>query len=291
MSGEHLPPVYDAARTHAPDRYLSALLAPRTVRGDLVALAGFAGEIERIPLTVSDPNLGEIRLQWWADSLDPQRLGPAGAMRTGHPVADAVAEMLVRRGLPADPLRRMIEARRTELWADPIGDDAAFARLATDLEEGAFELAARVLGARADVGCFARAYGMMRQLVRLPLLVARRGRWPLPQQDVDGFDVAGLGDGDVRTAATAARARAIGAARDALAEAGPHFRALPAGAIVAALPVAVVGPYLRALSTQVDWLAAPAEITPLERVWRLGAARIAHRLAIPSRGRSLPLLQ
>ena len=55
--------VRNAARSHAPDFYLSALLAPRSVRSDLVTLAAYLGEIARVPLTASEPALGAIRTQ------------------------------------------------------------------------------------------------------------------------------------------------------------------------------------------------------------------------------------
>ena len=75
-----------AARELDYDRYLAALLAPRRARDDLMALAAFHGEIARIPLTVREPAIGDIRLQWWRDALRT----PAGTA-TGNPVADAHA--------------------------------------------------------------------------------------------------------------------------------------------------------------------------------------------------------
>ena len=41
-----------AARSLDRDRYLAALLSPRSARSDLIALAAFMGEVARIPLTV-----------------------------------------------------------------------------------------------------------------------------------------------------------------------------------------------------------------------------------------------
>ena len=63
--GELDAAVRDAARVGAPDRYISALLAPKSVRAELIALGAFSAEIEKIPLTVSEPHLGEVRIQWW----------------------------------------------------------------------------------------------------------------------------------------------------------------------------------------------------------------------------------
>lgn len=63
MESDLLQHVRDTARTYAPDRYLAALLAPKSYRDDLIILAAFLGEMERIPKIVREPALGEIRLQ------------------------------------------------------------------------------------------------------------------------------------------------------------------------------------------------------------------------------------
>ena len=58
-----LAAVREAARSLEPDRYLSALLAPLAAREDLITLAAFLGEAARVPAIVSEPMIGEIRLQ------------------------------------------------------------------------------------------------------------------------------------------------------------------------------------------------------------------------------------
>ena len=115
--------IVDAARAHEPDRYLAALLAPRAVRDDLVVLAAVGGEIARIPRVVSDPMLGEIRLQWWHDAIERLAAGFASGERTGNPLADALGGVILRHGLPQARLFDCVEARLFELYADPITDD------------------------------------------------------------------------------------------------------------------------------------------------------------------------
>ena len=61
--------IRESARLNESDRYISALLAPRAARDDLITLAAYLGEVRRIALTVSETALGEIRLQWWRDVL------------------------------------------------------------------------------------------------------------------------------------------------------------------------------------------------------------------------------
>ena len=57
-------------RRYDRDRYLSALLAPDAARPHLMALYAFNAEICRIAGQVSEPQMAEIRLQYWLDTLD-----------------------------------------------------------------------------------------------------------------------------------------------------------------------------------------------------------------------------
>ena len=88
-----------AARELDYDRYLAALLAPARARDGLMALAAFHGEIARIPLTVREPGVGDIRLQWWRDAL-----ATPAAIATGNPVADAMRDVVRAQALPVDTL-------------------------------------------------------------------------------------------------------------------------------------------------------------------------------------------
>ena len=78
--------VRTAARAFERDRYLAALLSPRGVREDLLALAAFAGELARIPAFVSEPMVGEIRLQWWRDAIRAGLKDGSGE-GGGHPIS------------------------------------------------------------------------------------------------------------------------------------------------------------------------------------------------------------
>ncbi len=76
----------DAVRTVArdgdPDRYASALFAPRPAREPLFALYALNVELARAAEQVSEPQLGEIRLQWWREALDRAAAGED----TGNPL-------------------------------------------------------------------------------------------------------------------------------------------------------------------------------------------------------------
>lgn len=227
--------IVEAARAHAFDLYLSALLAPASARDDLIVLAAFEGEIDRIPHVVSEPLLADIRLQWWRDVI-----ASAGtADGTGNPTADALADVIARRGLDADGLIASIDARAPRDAADE-ATPAEQRLLATDA--AAMHRALRVLQATPSGG-----------------------------NDAAFLDAAGLAVTEAREAmstegndAAAAAMRARGHLERARSLAGKSRRDLR----LSALPVALVEPYLRAWE-KARRSKGQAMIVPFARVWRL----------------------
>jgi 15-cis-phytoene synthase len=127
------------------DRYLSALFAPAEHRGALFALYAFHIEVARIPDLVTEPLAGEVRLQWWSEALYDQR---AEEMR-GHPVANALAEVIDQYRLPRRLFDQMIETRRAHLGRELFGSVDELERYARGTSSSLIELAARVMGAAA----------------------------------------------------------------------------------------------------------------------------------------------
>src|SRR5262249_33908393 len=99
------------------DRYLSTLFAPAEHRGALYALYAFHVELARIPDLVTEPLAGEVRLQWWSEAVYEQR---PEEMR-GHPVANALGEVIEQYRLPRRLFDELIEARRAPLGPAPVG--------------------------------------------------------------------------------------------------------------------------------------------------------------------------
>lgn len=266
------------ARSLAVDRYLSALLGPREVRDDLVALAAFLGEIERVPVLVSEAALGEIRLQWWLDWL----AGLDRDKRSGNPVADRFGAAVSGRGLSREDIGRLIEARTVELYSQPFANDADLIDFLDETEGIAMRLAARICGARSDadedwLGAAARAYGAARQLVRLPYLV-RRGRWGLSAASgEDAIAADELGEAKARAGADAARSQMLQTTGGFFATLRATQRPAGSAHLVAGLPAAMTEPYLAALQGGGDWLREPVDISPLARAWRLWWTRTTGR--------------
>jgi len=98
----------DLVRRTNEDFWLSAQYAPGAGRDKLLALFALHAEISRIPSIVSEPPLGEIRLQWWREALDEIIAGdPARA----HPVVEALREAGVIDHHVRDEFEKALEAR------------------------------------------------------------------------------------------------------------------------------------------------------------------------------------
>jgi NADH dehydrogenase [ubiquinone] 1 alpha subcomplex assembly factor 6 len=101
-------------RENDPDRFFCTLFAPSDKREALFALYAFNHELARVAESVSEPMLGEIRLQWWREALDGIE---AGAPRR-HDVVDALAAAWDS-GLDRSLLDAMIDGRSADLSPDP----------------------------------------------------------------------------------------------------------------------------------------------------------------------------
>jgi phytoene synthase len=101
-----------------PDRFFSALFAPKERRGGLYALYAFNIELARIGETIREPMLGQIRLAWWHETVEQARVGSPRA----HPVAEALAAVLKARDLPLALFDDMIDARHRDLGQTRFND-------------------------------------------------------------------------------------------------------------------------------------------------------------------------
>lgn len=269
------------ARAFERDRYLAALLAPAHAREDLVTLAAFAGEIARIPAAVSEPMMGKIRLQWWRDAF-AAAYADAGHL-SGHPVADALAALAHRRSLPRAVLDAIVDAQMDRLDDRPFETlDELRAHLAV-VDGGHFALAWRTLGGAGAppplLGQAGEVYGLARCLIEVPAELAQ-GRVVLPRRLLAEH---GLESENLQSSATATKWRILISAlcatvADRLDALAPSYRRADARARLAALPLALVRPYLKATQRgEVAGLEAN-DIGPLSRVWRIWRCRQSRRV-------------
>ncbi|MDA7949010.1 MAG: squalene/phytoene synthase family protein [Hyphomicrobiaceae bacterium] len=167
-------------RVYDPDRFLTARFAPKASRSALTILYAFNAELARVCDTVSEPALGEIRLQWWRDALE----GTEGTAVTGAPLGDALARMVATLGLPIHLLLGMVDARSADLDDGGFADLQALKAYLYKTDGALFALSAHILGTAS--GQLAKtantagvAYGVARLLRFLPRDAAA-GRIMLP---------------------------------------------------------------------------------------------------------------
>ncbi len=152
------------------DRYLAVLLTPVNHRAALAALYAFDVEMTRIPTTVSEPMLADIRFQWWRDTLTS--MTPVGD--PGHEIAAAISDTFFDLGIAPGDLLPLLDIRARDLAEEP------FAKL-TDCVEYQRQIAAlhlrfacRITGEVLSAPTFETAtthqlvYGLINQVRRLP---------------------------------------------------------------------------------------------------------------------------
>ncbi len=129
-SAAHVADSYcvDLMRRNDEDLWLSWRYADPADAPALAALFALHIEVRRVPLAVSEPPLGEIRLQWWREALEEasqQREGAPAKTVRAHPV---VAALQATGALDASSVRAqfdgMIDARARDLYADPFENAA-----------------------------------------------------------------------------------------------------------------------------------------------------------------------
>lgn len=271
------------------DAYLAGLFAPAERRASLFALQAFVLELTQIPARVTEPLMGEMRLQWWREVLGGEREA------AGHPLATALLAANARHGLDLGALMRLIDVEAATLHGDPCPTLAALEARMRETHGGPLLLGAGVLGATgpalaqaaAPAGIALGLTGLLRRFAR----EAARGRVRLPQ---DRIAAHGLEVAQVSAAAVAAQrgetpplpAGLDAALADLRRRAEHHraaarapLRALAAQALPAFLPLALVGGDLRVLGRSPP-LRPPILAGPLRRQWRLWrAARRPARIA------------
>ena len=261
-----------AARASAPDRYYAALFAPAEARDDLIALAAFTGEIERISRQVSEAALGEIRVAWWRDAF----LSRGESGRSGNPTLDAFAEVIRRRALSLGVIEDYLAAHADALYGEPPASDAELGKTLRIIDGTPFAFAGSILGTdlgEVIVDAAARASGFARIGMELPYALMR-GRALLPKaRSPNPFGPDEAEDWRPQTAWLASEGRR------ALAEVRRHLTGKPATFTTALLPLALVEPYFRALQNPRHEPARDIlEIAPIARLWRIARAHWSGRV-------------
>jgi phytoene synthase len=232
--------VEDIVRAQDRDRYLSTFFAPDGQRPHLLALYAFNAEVLRVRDTVSDPNLGLIRLQWWRDTIDSIYAG-TGAM--GHPVAEALALAVAEGNLPQQALIDLVTAHEFDLFHDRMPGLTELEAYMGEAYSRLIMLAAMILDrdAAPKASECAGLAGVAQGLALVMGDPVQRGPF-LPE----GMTVS----------------EALGHAGNRLAQAMTLLPSLPKSVLPALLPVSLTGLYLKKIARAPD---APLAVSPLRR--------------------------
>ncbi len=172
----------ELVRSHDFARYASTLFVPAPRRRGLLALYAFNVEVSRVHEQVSQPLPGEMRLQWWTDTL----AGAGHGGVEGNPVAAELLLAIRTWRLPVERLSRLIEEHQFDLYNDPMPTMAALEGYINDTASALFSMAAQIAGQSSEeIEHLARhaglAQGMAQVMMSLSLNASRRQLF-VPQQ-------------------------------------------------------------------------------------------------------------
>jgi len=257
------------------DRFLATLFAPAEHRGALHALYAFNVEVARVREVAREPLAGEIRLQWWRDALDGAGQGDVES----NPVAAALLATIARYRLPRESLQALLDARRFDLYDQPMATLAELESYAMGASGGLIALAAHILGDRRSQGIALLAYhaGLAQAIAGLLKAFpahAARGQLYLPLEVLERHRASeqDIGHGRATSELRAALADMRAEARRHLVDAKPLLAAAGSQVMPALLPLAVVAPTLARMERSDYDPFAPVELAPWRHPWLIWRA-------------------
>ncbi len=252
------------------DRYLAALFAPAAARERLFALYAFNQEVAKVRETVSEPMLGQIRLQWWREAIE--------GIYAGTPRRHAVVEALHAAVAAASPAREdfeaLIDAREFDLAGRAPETLAALEAYGEATASRLLYIAAAMLGAdSAATRAALRPLGIAWALTGLARAIPFHARARRQYIPADIAAAAGLTEAALFALKPVEPLRRAVAALAAAAE--RHLAAARAGAVEPAgrslmLFAPLARAYLRRLAARrYEVMERPIEISPAAKILRL----------------------
>ncbi len=136
----------ELVRRYDHDRFMTAIFAPDAAREGLFALYAFNIEIAKTAEIVSETLIGQMRLQWWRDTLDRLYAGDSVA----HGVAVPLGAAIRAKALDRARFDRLIEAREADLEKQAPADTAALLAYAEDSAAPLLALAMQLLASGSE---------------------------------------------------------------------------------------------------------------------------------------------
>ncbi len=157
-------------RQYDQDRYLACLFAPQDKRHHLEALYAFNAEVARISGQVSEPQLAEIRLQWWLDTVEGIYHGDTQQ----HPVAQGLANAIEVGDIPKHALLNLAKAHQFDFYSDAMPSLNDLEGYLGETQSALIHMAAMILDRDAALECAEAsglagvAYGLAQVLNAMP---------------------------------------------------------------------------------------------------------------------------
>jgi phytoene synthase len=263
-------------RRDDPDRWLACLFVPAGKRPYIHAVYAFNLEVARVREAVSEPMLGEIRLQWWRDAIEK----PDGGDVRANPVAAALVETIQRFDLPKEHFIELLDARAFDLYDEPMETVEALEGYAKATSSNLFCPLPAILDPHETASGFGVsehggiAYALTGLLRAFPWQSAG-GQLFLPLEILKRYDVgrADIAAGEATPAIREALADVRTLARDHLEIFLTRIEGLPDSCKPGFLPVALCEPYLRQMEKPgYEPFKTPVELPQWRRQWTLWRA-------------------
>lgn len=263
------------------DAELAALFAPEAARAALIGLDRWHEEIAALPLRISEPMIGAMRIEWHREAVEALFADPVVVRR--NPVVEGLSLAVHHAGGPQlEELNAILDAhgadfegRRFETLADltdhAASTDGRIARIAARmLDPGNHHPGA----ASAGLAC-----GRVRLLRQFPVRAGRQLA-VVPEDALSGagLNAARLASGRETDAARAALEPVYLAAHEDLMAARADMRGLPVAQFPAILPTALAAQSLKHLRRQRDPYRPSGEAGPMARQVRLIWASLTGRI-------------
>ncbi|MBL8599662.1 MAG: squalene/phytoene synthase family protein [Devosia sp.] len=259
MKSESATFAAEQLRANDRDRYLATLVLPDAERAAITALYAFNADIASVRDRAREAAAGEIRLQWWHDALAGEGHGAVRA----NPLADALLDTVAEYSLPVPALIRMIEARRFDLYDDPMPDMPTFEGYAGETASALYQLSAMILNrGPVEPGDAAGHLGVAHALIghlRAFGYNASKGRIVLPR---DVFATCGVAEADIRAGTqsenlSVALTRFAELAAEHLRKADVAIAGLPRGLRAVFAPMALLHGQLKRLDLDAPFAPQP----------------------------------
>jgi NADH dehydrogenase [ubiquinone] 1 alpha subcomplex assembly factor 6 len=268
-------------RRHDRDRFQTALFAPPRQRQALFALYAFNYEVARVREIVTEPMLGQIRLQWWREAIAAAFAGNASRR---HEIVLPLTAAIRDFGLSREPFDRLIDTRERDLADAPPETMAALGAYAEGTSANLVVLALEILEVRAaEAAAAARGVGIgyaLAGLIRALPFHATAGRSYLPA-DVAARHGIDPREYETRRAGAGLRvavAEIAAAAQQQLNAARRQRGAVPRAALPAMLPAVVASRFLGRLERAgYDPFDPRLAVPDTLQSWRLSAAALLNR--------------